>query len=129
MANREWRELTRYILNGVTSTAAHFLVLTINVEILRFESAGMANFVAALFGSTVAFVGNRYFVFQKFEEAIHRQAMKFVFLYLSMACLHGAALFVWSDICKWGYRSGFLVATAIQVVAGFLGNKYLVFKK
>jgi hypothetical protein len=46
-----------------------------------------------------------------------------------MACLHGAVLFVWSDIYKWGYRSGFLIATAIQVVAGFIGNKYLVFKK
>ena len=129
MLNSEWRELTRYILNGVTSTVAHFLVLTINVEVLGFHSAGMANLVAALFGSTVAFLGNRYFVFQKLEEAVHRQAMKFVFLYLSMACFHGAVLFVWSDLYKWDYRNGFLIATLMQVVAGFFGNKYLVFKK
>ena len=129
MPNSDWRVPGRYLLNGVAATAIHFLVLSVNVEMLHFRSTGVANLVAALFGSASAFVGNRYFVFRKREDAMHRQAVKFAILYLSMAGLHGAVLFAWSDLYGWDYRIGFVVATSMQVVAGFFGNKHLVFGK
>lgn len=129
MPNSEWREKARYIINGIAATAVHFLFLTVNIELLHFQSAGVANLLAAPFGSASAFLGNRYLVFRSTEMAMHRQAMKFAILYLSMACLHGAILFVWSDIFGRNYRNGFVLATSIQVVAGFFGNKHLVFGK
>ena len=42
----------RYIVNGVFATAVHFAVLTFNLKVLGFASAGLANLVAAVFGIT-----------------------------------------------------------------------------
>lgn len=128
MLNKEKRLLPRYFLNGVVATAVHFLVLTVNIELVHFELAGMANLVAAFAGSSIAFLGNRYFVFRKLEESALRQAVRFGGLYISMACLHGASLYVWSDVYKLDYRIGFVFATALQVVLSYWGNKFLVFK-
>ena len=121
-------ELLRYLLNGAVATTAHFAVLTLNVEVLAFESVGLANFVAAIFGSTVAFLGNRYFVFRNSGESVTRQGTKFLGLYVSMACFHGLALFIWSDLYKWNYTHGFVIATSIQIFLGYLGNKLWVFR-
>jgi putative flippase GtrA len=118
----------RYLINGIAATGAHFLVLTINVELIHFRFTGAANFVAAVFGSSVAFVGNRYYVFRKSHLPAVRQAAKFALLYISVASLHGAVLYVWSDIYRLDYRIGFVVATFLQVVLGYLGNKHLVFR-
>jgi putative flippase GtrA len=121
-------ELIRYFLSGGLATVVHFAVLTLNVEVLAFESVGLANFVAAIFGSTTAFLGNRYFVFRNASESFTRQLGKFIGLYVSMACFHGAALFLWTDLMGWNYTYGFVIATAIQILLGYLGNKLWVFK-
>lgn len=118
----------RYILNGLTATTVHFAVLTFNVEVVHFKFVGFANLVAALIASSVAFFGNRHFVFKKFDEPIFAQAIKFGGLYLAMALFHGAGLFLWSDMFHLNYRTGFVMVTALQVIIGYFGNKLLVFK-
>jgi len=120
--------LTRYILNGITATTVHFAILTFNVEVVHFKLVGNANLVAALIASTVAFFGNRHFVFKKSEKPIFAQAAKFGGLYLAMATFHGFGLFIWSDIFQLGYRNGFVLVTALQIIIGYFGNKFLVFK-
>lgn len=121
-------ELFRYLLSGAVATGVHFSVLTINVEVLAVESVGLANFVAAIFGSTSAFLGNRYLVFSSVREPLVKQLAKFSGLYFSVACFHGLALFIWSDLFRWSYAHGFVVATMIQIALGYLGNKLWVFK-
>lgn len=121
-------EVIRYIINGLLATGIHYSVLTINMQLFNMQSAGIANMIAACFGITVSFVGNRYFVFNKRQKPIRKQAMTFALLYVCIACMHGLLLFLWSDVYKFDYRIGFIIATALQVLLSYLGNKKLVFK-
>lgn len=117
----------RYAINGVAATAVHYGVLTINLRVLEFSSAGLANLVAALFGITASFIGSRYFVFQKADGSLLLQAMKFSGLYGAIAVLHGAILLLWTDWMRYDYRVGFLIATIIQVALSYVGNRRMVF--
>jgi len=120
-------ELMRYIINGFVATVVHYGVLTFNLHVLGIPSAGVANLVAAIFGITISFLGSRYFVFNRTDEAILTQAMKFSGLYGAIAVLHGCVLLMWTDWLGFDYRVGFLIATAFQVSLSYLGNKKMVF--
>ena len=122
------REIIRYGINGVVATLVHYLALTFILQALMMSSAGLANFVAALFGITASFIGSRYFVFRQTGESILEQASKFGGLYVAIAILHGCFLFAWTDVMGHDYRLGFIMATALQVSLSYLGNKFLVFK-
>lgn len=122
-------EIQRYILNGIVATIVHFIALTINIELLHFSSAGLANFVAALFGITVSFLGSRYFVFRGTQGNLFPQMFKFSGLYGFIAVLHGITLWFWTDWLVFDYQSGFLAATALQVSLSYIGNKFLVFRR
>jgi putative flippase GtrA len=126
--NRHTEEVIRYGVNGVVATAVHFGVLSFNLDVLNFSSAGFANLIAAAFGITTSFLGSRYFVFQKLNECITRQAIKFSGLYGSIALLHGLILLIWTDWLGMDYRLGFLIATAVQVSLSYIANKFWVFK-
>ncbi|MCC4117946.1 GtrA family protein [Aromatoleum toluclasticum] len=121
-------EIIRYAISGVVATAVHYGVLTTNIELLAFESVGLANFVAALFGITASFLGSRYFVFRSAAGDIIHQVAKFGIFYGLIAVLHGVFLWGWSDWQNLDYRLGFVVATGFQVSLSYLGNKFLVFK-
>lgn len=121
-------EIARYLINGLLATGVHFSVLTFNLQIYDMQSAGLANLIAAVFGITSSFLGSRYFVFKKHEAPVFNQAMTFVILYATIACLHGLVLFVWTDIYEYDYRIGFIFATFLQVALSYWGNKVLVFK-
>lgn len=122
-------QVVRYVANGLVATAVHFSVLQMNLKLLGISSAGLANFIAAFFGIVVSFVGSRYFVFQAHRQPILKQASKFGGLYAAIAFLHGLVLYVWSDVQGWDYRIGFLLATVLQVVFSYWGNKLMVFNK
>lgn len=119
----------RYVINGVVATAVHYSVLTFNLNVLGMKSAGVANFLAAVVGISISFLGSRYYVFRKTDALIIHQAGKFLLLYAMIACLHGLILFGWTDIWHLDYRIGFLIATSMQVSVSYWGNKILVFNK
>ena len=121
-------QVARYAVNGLAATAVHFCVLSILLEYMGLQSAGVANAGAALAGVTVSFVGSRFFVFRAAHEPWLRQAVRFGALYGAIAALHGAVLFLWSDIGRYDYRLGFAIATGIQVALSYWGNKRLVFR-
>lgn len=125
---RDGGEVFRYIVNGLVATAAHFSFLTILVEFFEVESAGLANLIAAALSISVSFLGSRYYVFKNTDQPWYRQASKFVLLYLSIALVHGAVMWLWSDHFGFDYRLGFLIATCFQVAGSYLGNKFLVFR-
>ncbi len=118
----------RYIVNGVVATAVHFAVLTFNLKVLGFSSAGLANLVAAVFGITTSFAGSRIYVFHGSAEPLMRQIYRFILLYVSIALLHGVLLYGWTDVLALNYIAGFAVATVMQVIFSYWGNKVLVFK-
>ena len=122
-------EFVRYLLNGVVATLIHFGVLSylIKAEILR--SAGLANVLAAIVGIACSFLGSRYFVFQHRKGHVFDHALKFIGLYGAIALLNGGVLFIWTDLLGHDYRPGFLIATVLQVLASYSGNKHFVFKE
>lgn len=125
--SRDGGEVFRYIVNGLVATAAHFTFLSILIEFLQVESAGLANLMAAALSIGVSFLGSRYFVFKNTQQPWYQQASKFVLLYAGIALVHGAVMWLWSDHFGFDYRLGFLVATCFQVAGSYLGNKFLVF--
>jgi putative flippase GtrA len=118
----------RYVFNGLFATAVHFLVLTFNIEALAWSSAGLANLVAAVFGISASFFGSRYYVFRGSPVSLRGQLVRFLILYAAIALLHGALMYVWADLFKLNYQSGFVAATAMQMLCSYLGNKLMVFK-
>ena len=79
------KELLRYVMNGFFATAVHYAVLNICIEHFNIGSAGISNLLASAVGITCTFLGNRYFVFRCYDQAIIKQLIKFVGLYLSIA--------------------------------------------
>ena len=122
------QQSVRYLINGLAATAVHFAVLTFNLKVLDWSSAGIANLVAAVFGITASFLGSRYFVFQGSAEPLFKQVYRFIFLYAAIALLHGALMYVWADHYHLNYIAGFVVATGMQVLCSYWGNKRMVFK-
>jgi putative flippase GtrA len=121
-------ELMRFGINGAAATAVHYAVLHACIEWLRLGLAGAANFLASLFGISVSFLGNRYFVFDGARQPLLRQAMKFAGLYALIALLHGSVMWVWADVYGLNYHGGFVIAVLIQFTLGYLGGKRLVFE-
>lgn len=119
----------RYIVNGLVATTVHFIVLQANLKMLSSTSAGLANFIAAFFGISFSFLGGRYFVYKANDEPILNQLTKFGSLYATIAMLHGLVLYCWSDLKGWDFRTGFLLATLLQVACSYWGNRFIVFKK
>ena len=122
------QQSVRYLINGLVATAVHFAVLTFNLKVLGWGSAGVANMVAAVFGIAASFLGSRYFVFQGSVEPLFKQVYRFIFLYAAIALLHGALMYVWADHYHLNYIAGFVVATGMQVLCSYWGNKRMVFK-
>ena len=120
-------EAARYVVNGLLATGVHYAALLFNLDVLQMPSAGLANLCAAVVGITVSFFGSRYFVFRNHAGPLLQQAAKFALLYGAIALLHGLALFLWTDLAKFDYRAGFVIAVALQVGLSYWGNKRLVF--
>lgn len=120
--------LLRYIVNGLIATLVHYAVLSLGLEVLRIPSAGLANLLGAVAGIATSFLGSRYFVFRASDRPMLGQATRFVALYAAIALLHGATLWLWSDLGGLDYRPGFLLATCLQFVLSYFGNKHVVFR-
>lgn len=120
-------QFVRYVLNGIAATAVHYGLLSYNLNVVHFQSAGLASFVASIVTISMSFIGNRYFVFNKTCGPLLIQALKFIGLYGSLAILHGLVLFLWTDWLGFDFRIGFLIATTIQLSLSYLGNKKIVF--
>ena len=125
---RDLAQILRYGVNGVVATGVHYGVLVFMLEQLEARSAGLSNMVAAVFGISASFLGNRYFVFRKTHAAIWRQVWRFSVLYGVIAIVHGVILFLWTDLYQLDYTIGFLLATIVQFASSYVGNRLLVFR-
>lgn len=111
------------------ATLVHFSALYIGIEIIKLDSIGFSNFIAAFFGIAVSFLGNKFFVFTDSKGNLYNQAVSFMLLYFSIALMHGVILYIWSDLYRMDYRIGFIIATILQILLSYTGNKKIVFKK
>ena len=118
----------KFVVNGVVATAVHFSVLTFCLKVLLWQSAGLSNMTASVFGIVSSFTGNRYFVFQNSNEPANKQIIRFIVLSVTLAGVHFCVMYLSTDIYGNDYRLSFLLATVIQTILSFLGNKIMVFK-
>lgn len=120
------RRMARFVANGVFATGVHYGLLALMLETGLVRLAGVANGLAALVGISVSYAGNKYFVFR--SGVSHARAMpRFLLLYGFVALLHALFLFVWTDVWGRAYTAGFVGATALSLIATYLGNRLLVF--
>ncbi len=119
----------RYLINGLAATCVSYGVLSACIHILHVPSAGVSNFIAAVFGITASFLGSRHFVFPGTTESVWHQLARFWVLYAVLALMQAAVLFVWTDWAKLDYRLGFLIGTFLQMVCSYFGGKHWVFKQ
>jgi putative flippase GtrA len=122
------QQFFRYVLNGIVATLVHFGVLILNIEVFDWKSAGLSNLVASVFGIATSFVGSRYFVFAGSAVGVKTQLWRFLTLYALLAAMHGLFMYVWTDRFEFNYLIGFVLATGIQVLSSYFGNKLVVFK-
>ncbi|HBX82264.1 MAG: GtrA family protein [Propionibacteriaceae bacterium] len=120
-------EALRYVLNGVTATFVNWAVMRLCLDVFHLPWAWLAYWVGALFGITTSFLGSRYFVFRKNDRPVLGQAVKFLSAYVIIALLASGVMHVWVDWLHLDSNLGFLMATAVQVVLSYFGNKFLVF--
>lgn len=121
-------EVVRYAINGAAATAIHFAVFQAASALLGPGFHGIANGIGSAFGITASFLGSRYFVFPHRRSDWRKELARFLPLYAALAVLNVGVMYFWSDVSGLNKELGFLVATAIQVVSTFFGNKYLVFR-
>lgn len=119
----------RHLINGFVASGVHYACLTFFLCGLNMPSAGVANFLAALFGIGTSFLGSRYFVFRELSETILHQLAPFVLFYGVVAVSQAFLLFSWTDVMGLNPSSGFLVGVVMQAVISYFGNKHLVFRK
>ncbi len=117
----------RYLINGCIATVFHYSVLSLAIEIMKLQSAAMANIIASFFAITLSFVGNRYYVFKVTTQPIFKQFYKFLYFYITIALIHGSVVFIWADHLNFDYKIGFFLAVSIQVILGYWMNKKSVF--
>ncbi|WP_271089474.1 GtrA family protein [Hoeflea poritis] len=123
-------EFALFVLNGLFATGVHFASLSFLVEIADLRPVGIANFFAACIGIGCSFTGNRYLVFRdRQKESFLEELGRFLALYFAIAVVSATVLFVWTDLGNRSYHHGFLIASAIQFLLSYLGNRYLVFNK
>ncbi|MEM7774307.1 MAG: GtrA family protein [Pseudomonadota bacterium] len=121
-------QASRYVINGLLATLAHYGAFATLVFVIGFTSAALANSVGALFGIAVSFLGNRYFVFRSTGYSWHQQCARFSFVYLALGALH--VIIVWLLADRYGLDKtlAFATATAVQAISSFSINKFWVFK-
>lgn len=121
-------KIIKYGINGVFATGVHYFALFLQVERIGITSLGVANGVASVFGITASFLGNRFFVFNDADENILSHAVRFILLYTALAFFNYGFMFYFGDLQQVDYKLVFLIATVIQFVLSYFGNKILVFK-
>ena len=94
--------------------------------LLNFLSHDLAKAISFLLGTTVAFIINKYWTFEKYDKS-YKEVVQFTILYtltLGANVITNKFILVQMDSILFA----FLVATGVSTVLNFLGQKFWVFK-
>lgn len=115
----------RYVLIGGLSTALHYCLLVVMVEVWS-VSPGLAAAAGALGGALAAYIGNRRLTFA--SAAAHRQALpRFLIVAAGGALLSGSLVWIGTTLLGMQYLVPQLMATALVLMGGFATNRHWTF--
>ncbi len=120
--------LLKYIANGLLATIVHYSVFLINIKYFNFQYLAVADLVAAFFGISMSFFGNKYFVFKVAAKRPVAQYTFFIVFYIFLVAFHSLTIYLVSDLLALHYNFGFFLATLFQFVISFTVNKNFTFK-
>jgi len=120
--------LLKYIFNGLFATIVHYCVFIFSINFFNFQYTATADFIAAFFGISISFLGNKYLVFNMKAKRPFAQYLFFFFFYIFLVLIHSAIIFLMTDILFIHYNMSFLLATFFQFLISFAVNKNLTFK-
>lgn len=117
------KELKRFLIAGFSAVGTDLLTYYI---LLNFLSHDLAKAISFLLGTTVAFIINKYWTFEKYDKS-YKEVVQFTILYtltLGANVITNKFILVQMDSILFA----FLVATGVSTVLNFLGQKFWVFK-
>lgn len=120
-------QFLRFLIVGITATGAHYAVLKLTISYAQPTYSASANICASIVGISIAFIGNRTFTFRS-SGIVTQEIRAFIILYIVAALVHTGVIFLLADWGSVSVNIAFLVATTVQILLTFLGNKHLVFK-
>ena len=118
----------RFALIGVIATLVHFVVIVLLVEILGLLTPTPSTVIGSIFGITVAYLGNYWFVFRLDDQRHDLYAPRFVVTYLGVMAIHAGMMYLFVDVLYLKYAYGFIVATVFSATTTFLANRLVVFR-
>lgn len=122
------RILLKYIINGLSATLFHYIILRLLLINFYFEYYATADFIAAFFGICFSYLGNKFFVFKHSSSNHFVQYFIFLIFYFLMMVIHSSIIFIISDIYNVNFNIGFVIATLFQFLFTYYVNKTIIFK-
>jgi len=122
-------EAFKFTLNGLFSTFVHYSFLFINIELLGISNIIISNLIAGVLATVYSFIGNRSFVFKRYNEKIHIQFYNFIVLYAILILLHTICMYIMVDMLFVKYQVSFIIVAPIIAILSFVVNNLIVFKK
>ena len=118
------KELKRFLVAGVSSVATDLATYYFLLNILSYSYAKSISFIL---GTSVAYIINKYWTFEK-KERCYKEIGKFIVLYSSTlianVSFNQLTLFFYPQSILFA----FLVATGVSTILNFVGQKWWVFK-
>ena len=121
------RGFVRYAAIGAVATAAHYAVLALGVEALRWP-AWLASGAGAVVGAQVAYAGNLLYTFAGHPRgALGASWTKFQLTALAGA-LQGMAIVALAVRAGWHYLAAQVAATLAGLVVTYIVNRWWTFR-
>lgn len=118
----------KYNAVAMTATAVDFMFLVFFTEVLGFWYL-LSAIIGSTIGGIVAFLLERNWTFKKNDGVIRKQALRYLFIWLSSLLLNTVFLYLFVDIFQIQYIfSRVIVAVLVSVTFNFFTHKYYIFK-
>lgn len=118
----------KYNAVAMTATTVDFLFLVFLTEVLGFWYL-LSAIIGSTFGGIVAFMLERNWTFKKTNGVVRKQALRYLFIWLSSLLLNTVFLYLFVDIFEIQYiLSRLIVAVLVSVTFNYFTHKYYIFK-
>lgn len=121
------KQIVKFGLVGVLGTLAHYAVLIIGVDGFK-QSVLLSSSLGFILGAFINHHFNRRFTFSS-EKTYLQTLTQFMISASGLFALNLVLMFVLSDLLSLQYLIAQVITTGVVFLAGFIINKFLIFKR